>query len=473
MAATNSINSFSNLTHLSLYQTEPALFFLFPSTSKNYSNPKLDFTMTDPYDTRRKSTAIFNQKIPSKDNALGDAENQAIFGPLLLNGSEFIADFSGQIRQVFSSYHELYGTENPAALAALGVTSGLNLFTGGLNVKSAIEEIKTAEKTSDVVGKVLGHLKIARGAAQATGGAAIIPARVLSIAALMTSLKVISTIAGVLGSFASACFNGVSLLAAIGTGIRLHELRLFRNELNAILKDPQLTEAERPVKALEHLKKLATVSSLEKEEIRKEIEALPEFGTFSPQQITEKVEEKANLLLLKKEAILKRLLDEDCLTQIRQKGPSEANSVIETVLERSKEKVILASITMGLLIVGIAIMIAAFIVTGPMDILVMTALSLAISFGWLLLDGYELFKEFKSTDAGRFDKLCIFISSVIAVISVAVVFFLSGSIGPIIAAAVVGAVWLVINAMCYSRLYANTETTSKIGQGAGLKAAEN
>ena len=454
MATANTVNSFLNFTLSNTYQSDSNPLFTFPSANQNFSRSKLDFTIAVPEHVVLASSKIFNTASPiEKANAQIDIKDRAIFSPLLLSGSQVIADFSGGVRQGVSAYHGIYGTENPAALEALDFTTGFNVVSGGMNVKDAINEIKTAEKISDTVGKTLGNIKMASGAAQAVGGAAYIPVPALSIAALTTSSKIISTIAGVLGGFGNACFNLFSILSAIGTGIRLHEQRLFRNELDAILKDPNFTEAERPVKALEHLQQLAAVSPSEKEEIRIEIEALPEFGTLSSLQITEKIEERAKLLLLKKEATLKRLLSEDCLTQIRQKRPSDANSVIEAVQKKSKENVIFASITMGLLIAGLAVTITSFIFTSFIGIIATTALGLAISLSWLLIDGYDLIKEFKSTDPGRFDKLLMFISSVVAIVAVALVFFLSGGIAPMIIAGVVGAVWFAINVACCYRLY--------------------
>ncbi len=455
MAIANTIYSFSNFTLSSNHLNTSNNLFAQSTTSKNYSRTILDYTITVPRNLALKTTEIFNNQIVSSErrDVKGDVADQALLGPLVLNGAEVIADFSGHVRQTFSSYHQVYGTENPAALAALGLTTGFSLVSGSLSVRSAIQEIKTAEKISDTVGKTLGNLKIARGVAQASGGAIFIPVRALSIAALFTSSKVISTMAGVLGSIGSACFNVVSILAAIGIGIRLNEQRQFREELDSILQNPNLPEIERPVRALEYLKKLAAVSSQEKEEIRQDILAQPEFRGLNPEQLSAKIEEKASLLLLKKEAYLKRLTDEDCIAQIRQKGPSEATSVIEAVQKKSKEKIILASIGMGLLIVGLAVTIASFIFTGPVGIIVSAALGFATSLGWILVDGYGLIKEFQSTDPGRYDKLWIFTSTVLAVISVALVFFLSGGTASIVAAAVVGAVWLAINSACYYRLY--------------------
>src|ERR1700722_12983951 len=393
---------------------------------------------------------FFNQSV--KQNSKTDTANQALLGTLAIDGAGVIGDLSGSVRQTFETYHKVYGTENPVALNALGFTTGFSAVSGGNSVIEGLKDIRTADKVSDTAGQALARLKVVRGGVQAVGGVVYIPERALSIASLFTSAKIVSTVAGVLGMMGGAFFGIVSIVAAIGTGIRLDEQRKFRAGLNAILKNPDLPEEMRSKKALEHLKQLATVSSEEKEQIRNEILALPVSPLPFPESISERVEDKANVLLQKKEAELKRLVDDDCLSQIRQKGLEEAESIIQAVQKKSDEKVTLAWISMALLVAGFAATILSYIFTGPVGILVTTGIGLATSVGWLLTDGHGLIKDFQSSNPGRYDKLWILLSTVGAVVTIALVFFLSGGIAPIIAAAVVGTAWIAINAACYYRL---------------------
>ncbi len=456
MATCNTINPFLNYTLAS----DNANFSSKPS--KNYLSSNFNYTLTVPKNIVIQASNIYERAIPTaaqSSSTSGTGSDQTLLGPLVLSGAEVVDDFASNIRETFKTYHHVYGTESPVELAALGFTTGFNLISGSLNVRNGLKEIKTAEKVSDVAGKQLAQLKVVKGAGAAAGGAIFIPLRALSLAALYTSSKVVSTLAGVLGSIGSACFNVVVVIAGIALGIKLNEHRLFRNELNAILDDPNVPQQDRLAKALEHLKKLATVSPEEKEAIRTELRALPENQTLTSNQLDAKVEEKSNLLLQKKEAYLKRVADVDCIKQIREKGPVEAKEVIEAVQKTSKEKVILASIAMGLCVVAVALTIAGFIFTGPLGIAIAAGVGLVASAGWLILDAYDLIKEFKESDPGRFDKLWIFLSSVLAIVTVALVFFLSAGTAPIVAAAIGGAVWLAINAACYYRLYQHSKKT--------------
>ena len=453
MATCNTINPFLNYT---LPENNANSY---SKPSKNYLSPNFNYTLTVPKNIVIQASNIYERTIPQNGSTSGTGSEQTLLGPLVLSGAEVVDDFASNIRQTFSTYHQVYGTDSPVELAALGFTTGFNVISGSLNVRSGLKEIKTAEKVSDVAGKQLAQLKVAKGAAAAAGGAVFIPVRALSLAALYTSSKVVSVLAGVLGSIGTLCFNIVVFVAGVALAMKLNEHRLFRNELNAILEDPNVPEQDRPPKALEHLKKLATVSPEEKEAIRTELKALPENQTISIKELDAQVEEKSNLLSQRKEAYLKRVADGDCVKQIREKGPAEAKEVIEAVKKASKEKVIISATGMGLLAVGVCITIAGFIFTGPLGIAIAAGVGLAASLGWLALDAYDLIKEFKETDPGRFDKLWIFLSSVLAIVTVALVFFLSGGTAPIIAAAVGGAIWLAINAACYYRLYQHSKKT--------------
>jgi hypothetical protein len=411
----------------------------------------------------RKSMFVAGAETPSpspvatlfaeRANAKGqEPSKRATVSSLVLSGTGMINAFSGYVRQVFSSANKFFGTKNPTALSALGFTSGLSIVSAGLNIRDGIKEAKTAEKTSDVAGRAISYLKIATGTTSATGGAVMLPMRALTLAGVVKSSKIIASMTGILGTIGTAAFSMGSFLTGISTGIRLNEHRQFRQTLSAVLNDPGLSREVRLVKALEHLKQLAAVSPQEKAQILSELAADQGCRALSPQQQSERAAEKEKLLLEKKAAYLKRVASDDCLKLICQKGPSEAAEVVEAIQKKNREKVILSSIGMSLICIGLTITAASFIFSAPQAILISAAISFVTSLVSLLLSGHGLFQEFKKGDPGRFDKLWIFLSTVVALISISAVFFLSGGTAPLIAAAVVGVFWLAINGACYYRL---------------------
>ena len=446
------VNQFSN------HSRKPLSYY---PISKKISRPRLNYTInvsttptiTDlskrinppiaPPSSRLSNTSIIKMEMGAE---------QAMLGPLVLSGSDVIKDLSGHIRKGFDSSRIIYGTEHPIALTALGFTSGFSLISGGLSVKGGMADAKRAKKISDATGRSLAYLKIAKGGMQVTAGGLFVPARALTIAALATSSEVYAITAGVLGSMAGNCVSIVALLVMASISLCLHEQRLFRQQLFAILNDPSLTEDKRYLRAYEHLKQLTTISPQEKAEISQAIASNEKYRSLTPEQIAEKTAKKEEKLLRKKETYLKRLTSFNCLSQVRLKGSDEAKNVVEIVKKQSRERVILASIAQGLIATGVALTVSSFFL-GPTGLVITSVMNLATSFSWMVVHGFALIKNYQASDPGRYDKLWIFVSTTIAVTSVSLVFFFSAGIAPIVAASVVGAGWLGINSLCYYRIH--------------------
>lgn len=373
------------------------------------------------------------------------AENKPALGPLVLSGVDLITDFTGYVSKSFDGAKIIYGTESKVALSALELNSIFGLVKGSLNVKAGIREAKQADKISDTAGCALAATKVLVGGAQVSGASCFIPMRALSIAGLVTASKVCASIAAVLGKMGSSAFTIASIFAAISHSIRLNEQRCFRQKLNEILTEPNLTEEARYVLALDHLKKLVTISPEEKAAIG------DKYRHLNPPKKVEKTAKKERQLLAKKEGYLKRLTGGDCVNQIRAPSQVAAKEVVETVRAKSREKVILSSIAMVLLVIGISLAVASFFVN-PIGLMVVAAIGITTTLCWVLLDAYSLSKNYKESDPGRYDKIWIFASTTLAVITVSVAFFFSAGIAPIIAAAVVGAIWLGVNITTYVRI---------------------
>ncbi len=379
--------------------------------------------------------------------------NQALLGPLVLSGTDLIGDFSSHIRKGFDSSNVIYGTENPVALGALGLTSGFGVIAGGLSIKDGLREAERAKKINDVAGQTMANLKIAKGGLQTATGALMVPVRGLTIASLATSSSACATVAGVLGSIAGVFSNVFVIILGVVMGIRIREQVKFRNAFQKILKDPAIPEEQRNARALEHLKQLLTVSPQERDQIREKLLSKEKNRLLNYSMLAEKIGKKENKLLQKKEALFKRVTNETCLTDVREKGVSEAKSVIESVQKSVRKNLILNSIGIALIGTGMLLGAISFIFLFPIAITASAVFGLAVSLGWVLIDIYALAQNFNSNNPGRYDKLLILISSLVAVVAIAAVFFFTGGLVPLIAAIVVGTVWLTINAVCYYRLY--------------------
>lgn len=382
----------------------------------------------------KSSPLKFIQFLPQKSPALlidrvqpePSTPHNAVLSPLVLSSNSVIGMFSSQVRKTFDSSNIIYGTKNSEALAAIGLTTGFNLVAGALTVKSALEDFgNTTDKTS----RVSALLKLATGGLLTAGGALYIPVRALTLIALATASDVARVAAGVLGTAGSFCFNVISLLAAIGSGIKLRELAQFRQMLTVGLPD---------------LKALISVSDLEKEAIRQK----EKYKALSPLDRQTKVAEKVEKLLKKKEAFIKRVTDDKCLEMIRNNDPG----ALEAVQKKLKENTILTSISMGFSTTSVVVSIAACIFVAPTAVVIIAALGVVLTGAMFIFEAYQLLQQFMEQEPGRFDKLWIAFSTITAVGAFALVCLFETGLIPIIAAALVGVVWMGINAACYFNL---------------------
>lgn len=434
----------------------PVHFSSASRTSKRFHKPRhqeknLNFTFyaseMSPFleDLIRKSLPV----LPPKKVEI--ASTQPLLGPLVLSGMDLVSDFSGHVRKHFDTGNVLFGIENPVSLGSLGLTSTFSFFSGGLNIRGGLQDIAKTQEISDTTGTALAAVRVAIGAGLLSLAACFVPMRALSITALLTASKIAASVSAVLGKLGGAASNVVSILAGVSIGIRLNEQRQFRSKLDEVLSNPNLSEEDRYAEALQHLKQLATITPQEKAQIAQEITSNPKYRSLNSEQIAKKIEKRELKLLSKKESYLKRLTDDDCIKSIRKDEGASAKGIVDKVKSKSTEKVVLSSIALTLVAIGIAMTVASFFL-GPVGVMIAAGVGIVTSLSWVLLDAYSLLRNYNESDPGRFDKVAIFISSVLAVTAVTAVFFLSSGVVPIVVASVVGAVWLGLNLFSYWRI---------------------
>jgi hypothetical protein len=282
------------------------------------------------------------------------------------------------------------------------------LGTGLLHVEKGYRDLTFAQENSDVTGVALAGLQMAKGSVKALGGAIYIPSLSLSLAAQSTS-----NLAVALVGLGKICLNANRILSGITLGIKSYELQKFCGSLDAIINDPDLSQEERSVRALEFLKQ--------------EIAASPENRAF-----------------------VQRVISGKCINMVQEKGPSEANSVIAAIERELKVKIVLSAIGA----VCIALLLLPLVVTlGPLVVGVTEVVSLLVSLLWLVMNSHHLYRDLQESVPGRLDQLWILFSSMLSVMAVNHVFFFSTGIRPLITAATAGAVWFAVNASCQYRLH--------------------
>lgn len=369
-----------------------------------------------------------------------------LLSPSIGAGAKVCGDLSSVFRQVLSSSYRLQGKETPAALTALGFTNAFAAIFGALGIQSALEEIKTAEKATDTVGKILAGFKALSGGTLMMNGATMFSSRLLTIGEILSASKVLGIASGIFGRIGTYFANAGLAIGSIATGIRIFELYSFRSHIDAIMNQTGLPEQERVRQGFQFLKSFTTISAEEREEIRK---AFPEASA-------KELEEKGELLLMKKGEAFKRLAGSECLQMVRENKLEDAQAVLESVQDVSRKKIFLASVAFGLTILGI-IAVSAWLILSAPELAVFTPLiGIAGALGGLANDVYGWIGELKPS-SGQYDQAWMVFSALLAVASVAFTSVLSGDWPAIAGAAAFGVLWLGIETVGY---FSSTQVTA-------------
>ncbi len=380
-------------------------------------------------------------------------------GPLTLGFGDLVADLAGKTHDVYSNINFFQGREDPVGLAGLGVASIFWIFTGGFMTYDGIREQYIAKKIGDAWGRGLACLKTARGTVLTIAATITVPLRGLTLAAIMTTSRVVTAVAGVFSNVAGGLFSFLSCICLAIYGMKIHEQRGFNQKLDAVLNDPALSLEQRNLAALAHLKEALCVSPHERAAIQTEVNGNDRYTRLPAQEKQAKIERKAKKLLLKKEAVMNRCLSGKALSQIRQATNADAADVIAKVQSVSRKNMILNAIGLTLAALGVASIAIAFIFSGPTPLFVVAILSVIVTIGLFVTDLYYLLQDFKASEPGRYDKLCLLLSSVMGVVVTAAAVCLAANWVALTCAAVFGLVWLIINLICYLRLRQLSTTT--------------
>lgn len=388
-----------------------------------------------------------------RETPLQSASAEKVFlGPLVLGAGDLIADLAGKTHGVYDQINLFQGTEDPVGLVGLSVTSIFSIVSGACTAYDGYQEERLSKKIGDVWGRALGGLKALRGTVTSTASALSLPARALTLTALATTSTVITAVASVFSNVSGALFSTIGLIYLVINSIKIHLQRGFDQELGEVLNNPALSPEEKNGAALAFLQGKLRVSDEEKAAIRADVEANPRYQDFSNEKIEAKIASKIGKLSKKKEEELTRVTSGDCVSKIKNAEPSAAAEVVEAVLSQCRKNMFFNALGITISILGISAMVIGLTCTGAAPLLAAAIISVIVTAGLFGLDLYYLVKDFQQSQPGRYDKLCLLISSVVgfAAASAAVCF----SMNPIAiaCAAVFGLVWLTINLVCYWRL---------------------
>ncbi len=139
----------------------------------------------------------------------------------------------------------------------------------------------------------------------------------------------------------------------------------------------------------------------------------------------------------------------------------QANKLVDVIKKSTQRQITESAIIIGVLVLGIAAMVAAIALTGGTGILVSTALMLVFSITMLITDGYYLLQSYRGDRPAPHDKKMLAASAVMGVASLLAVsaLGLSGVItlgtAPIVISFVLAAIWLAQNGATWAIINRN------------------
>ena len=314
------------------------------------------------------------------------------------------------------------------------------------------QDERRAKKIGDIRGRFFGGLKTLCGSIKAAAAAISLPARALTLAMLKTTSQAVAVAAGVLTTTAEGLFGVVELIYLVIFSLKAYEQVGFGRELKSILNDCSIDEEEKQVKALEFLQGKLDVSDAEKGAIRSEVEATPRYQQLSSQEKEGKIKRKTAKLFKRKEEELKRVLNSECVDQIKKASKIDAAAVVKEAVAADLRNGIIIGIGLTLCAMGIAATVIAIIFTGPIPLLIATVLGGIVMIGFFSDDLYQLFQDFRHSQPGRYDKLCLLFAGILAFTVASAMVFLPTSWIALTCAGVFGLVWVTISFVCYWRL---------------------
>ncbi len=442
------------------------------SRSINFSKNSLDFDFFLPRDkgstlrlvaphfffnpakiSSGKTLGIKSPKAMVREATLANVSTQkAALGSLVLGVGNMIADLAGKTRKVYNRINSLEGVKDPVGLVGLGWTSIFSIVSGVSTAHNGYCEERLAKKIGDVRGRVLAGLKASRATVASTASVLSLPAKVFTLTLLPTTSGVIAAAASVFSTVSGALFSTLGLIYFMINSIKIHLQREFDQELGAVLNHPGFSPKEKNCAAFEFLQDKLRVSDQEMAVIRANMEAIPSYQGLLLEQKEAKIKSKITKLGKKKEAELARATSSDCVDKIKKAELSGAAELIDAILCQTRKNRAFNALGITINILGISAMVIGMACTGPIPLIITGLFSTVVTVGLFLLDLYYLIKNFQQSHPGRYDKLCLLLSSILGFgAATAAVYFSMNPIA-IACAATFGLVSLTINLACYWRL---------------------
>jgi hypothetical protein len=339
-------------------------------------------------------------------------EEGPFFGPLVFSANDAVSNLSGLIRSGFSGSNVILGTENPAVLAAMGVTTTFSAVGGAVNFSGGIDDLITAKKTDDLFSGVLAAIKTVKGGALIVGGMIYLPVRACALGAIAFGSSALRSASSLLGKVGDQFFRFATVLTTISLSLRIYELMTFRKGLK---------QAVDQGRGLEFLKESISLSEEEKQNIGKE-----------SAELKQKVDQLQAKALKKKEASFSRVVSPGMIKVIREAEMGKTEEVVKAVFAKNRDRVVLAGLFLALCLLSLSTLAITFAFTGAVPMALSAVIGTCVAAGFLVLEGIQLIKDLNESETGKHDGKWLVFSMGVAFFSLALVVLLSSALLPII-----------------------------------------
>lgn len=284
-------------------------------------------------------------------------------------------DISGIIRNI--EFFQL-DKANPGITLGLGITSAGGLFSGSLTAYSAYQELKRANRISDIAGQRIAQIRLAQGVVETTSGAVMAGVRTVGLIGLSSTSKTIMAASHILGvtSTVVSCLQFTLLLARFV--IRGVQSFKFMNGLS-----------DNDAEAYKFLK-----SQLE----------------LTPEDIKQGVTQAA------KEAAYVRAAGEESLTLLKN-GSTDITRIVKLAREESQFKTMLWAFLSLACVLGIASFILTTVFTGGGFLILGFALMMAMNVMMTVADADSFANSAKLMEEASWKDKAIIVGMILLILT--------------------------------------------------------
>jgi|GEM_PF-6577288 len=368
---------------------------------------------------------------------------------------DVVSDISGSIRNSFSV---ACSTTSTPVLPILGFTTSLSAISGTIGLIESVRDIQTAIKINDFWGVVKDGLAIGAKATMAIGGVIYIPTRILQIITARGGSDPMLRAAAVTGNVGSGFFMGTSALISLSSALTLFRALPFRYELS------QVEEG----KEIKFLKEYLEISGDEIEEILDKVctdienfdeeigidyatevsiknDDIDVLGQYIGQDtrvsglsdkekglVLRLICKECDFLRAKKEARLSELIGAENVQVLKGDKIEDVTAFVDAVKWENSKAMIISSCIILICVTSMTATVLSFVLTGGTSAIVISALFVLVSLGWMGVDGYYLLKQLESPELTTMQKVILIATTLLMNAASAAAFAVTGGTSEIL-----------------------------------------